>query len=131
MSHAKGFRLLSFFVLLILLVSLGTNVFAETTAPAVTNGTVAISSTDGPLGTAPETTVTPPTTAPMTTTKIPESSSMLNPDITTTPESTGDTLMDDLKENGFRFTGLLIALAIAAAVIILVVLLVPKNKNKR
>ncbi len=118
--------MLSFFVLLILLFSLGTSVFADT-APAVTNGTAPISSTDGPLGTTPETT----TEAPTTSTKIPESSSMLNPDLTTTPETTGDTMMEDLEENGFRFTGLLIALAIAAAVIILVVLLVPKNKNKR
>ena len=131
MSQPKGFRLLSFFVLLVLIFSLGTAVYADTSSPAVTNGTAPISSTDGPLGTTPETTVTPPTTAPMTSTKIPESSSMLNPDLTTTPESTGDTLMEDLEENGFRFTGLLIALAIAAAVIILVVLLVPKNKNKR
>lgn len=130
MSQPKGFRLLSFFVLLLLLFSLGMSVFADT-APAVTNGTAPISSTDGPLGTTPETTVTPPTTVPTTSTKIPESSSMLDPDLTTTPESTGDTMMEDLEENGFRFTGLLIALAIAAAVIILVVLLVPKNKNKR
>ena len=126
MSKPKGFRLLSFFVLLMLLFSLTTAVFADTSAPAVTDGTAPISSTDGPLGTTPETTTEAPTT-----TKIPESSSMLNPDLTTTPETTGDTLMEDLEENGFRFTGLIIALAIAAAVIILVVLLVPKNKNKR
>lgn len=130
MSQPKGFRLLSFFVLLVLLFSLGTAVFADTSAPAVTNGTAPISSTDGPFGTTPETTVTPPTSAPNTS-KLPESSSMLDPDLTTTPETTGDTLMEDLEENGFRFTGLIIALAIAAAVIILVVLLVPKNKNKR
>ena len=130
MSRAKGFRLLSFLVLLMLLFSLTTAVFADTSAPAVTNGTAPITSGDGPFGTTPETTTAPPTTAPMTT-KIPESSSMLNPDLTTTPETTGDTLMEDLEQNGFRFTGLIIALAIAAAVIILVVLLVPKNKNKR
>ena len=89
MSQPKGFRLLSFFVLLVLLFSLGTAVFADTSAPAVTNGTAPISSTDGPFGTTPETTVTPPTSAPTTSTKIPESSSMLDPDLTTTPETTG------------------------------------------
>ena len=127
MSNPKGFRLLSFVVLLALLFTLTTSVFADTTAPAATDGTAPISSTDGPFGTTPETT----TKAPMSTTKLPESSSMLDPDLTTTPESTGDTLMEDLEQNGFRFTGLIIALAIAAAVIILVVLLVPKNKDKR
>lgn len=130
MSTPKGFRLLSFFVLLVLCITLGTTVYADTTAPAVTDGTAPITSTDGPLGTSPETTIAPPTSAPMTT-KIPDSSSMLNPDLTTTPETTGDTMMEDLEQNGFRFTGLIIALAIAAAVIILVVLLVPKNKDKR
>lgn len=114
-------RLLSFVVLLALLFTLGNTVFATNTSPAVTNGTAPLTTILTPL----ESTVAP------VTSKLPVSSTILDPELTTTPETTGNTMMEDLETNGFRFTGLIIALAIAAAVIILVVLLVPKNKNKR
>ena len=114
-------RLLSFVVLLALLFTLGSTVFAENTSPAVTNGTAPITTIPMPLDS---------TVAPVTS-KLPTTSATPDPELTTTPETTGSTMIEDLETNGFRFTGLIIALAIAAAVIILVVLLVPKNKNKR
>ena len=56
---------------------------------------------------------------------------MLNPDLTTTPDTADKGPLQDGKDNKFSYTGLIIALAIAGAVILLVILLVPKNKDKR
>lgn len=132
MSKSVSLRMLSIFAAVLLVFSLGTAIYADTTAPAATDGTAAITSTDGPLGTTPE------STTGNDPTDTPETSSMMDSDITTTPDTVDtqpddDNTMDgdDKPDDGFNYTGLIIALVIAAAVILLIVLLVPKNKNKR
>lgn len=61
---------------------------------------------------------------PMTT--VPDSSSMLDTPLTTTPDTTASSPDD----GGFAYTGLVIALVVAGLVIALIILLVPKNKDK-
>ncbi len=134
MSKSARFRLFAVLALALLLFTAGSALYADTTVGEVTDGTAEISTTEGIFGTSPETT----TEGTQDTAEVPESSSMLDTDLTTTPD-TADTMPDhdntldgDNKDNdGFNYTGLIIALVIAAAVILLIILLVPKNKNKR
>lgn len=119
MSKYAYMRVLSIVLMLALLLGLSFTVLADTPAPnttALPESTSSGVTTDG--------------TTPVTTT-------MLDPNMTTTPD-TADTMPDNdntldgdnKDEDGFNYTGLIIALVIAAAVIVLIVLLVPKNKNK-
>lgn len=105
-------------VLLLVFVSLTAYAAPRTTTPAVTDGTAPSTS----ITVLPDVTVSE---APITT-DTPTSSSMVDTPLTTTP----DTVPEKPAEEGFAYTGLVIALVVAGLVIALIILLVPKNKDK-
>ncbi len=93
----------------------GSSAVTTVTAPAATDAT-----------TPSLTTATPTTSVPGSTGMTPDSSSMLDTPLTTTP----DTVPTMPEEEGFAYTGLVIALVVAGLAIALIILLVPKNKDK-
>lgn len=120
MQTASGRRLAALFAV-ILLVFTSLTAYAEptaTTAPAATDATTPSTS----ITVLPDSNIT---TLPITT-DTPISSSMMDTPLTTTPD-TAETRPDN---DGFAYTGLVIALVVAGLVIALVILLVPKNKDK-
>jgi len=119
MPTAFGRRLAALFaVILLVFTSLTAYAAPRSTAPEATDGTTPSTS----ITVLPDTGVT---TLPITT-DTPTSSSMMDTPLTTTPDTT-ETRPDN---DGFAYTGLVIALVVAGLVIALIILLVPKNKDK-
>ncbi len=119
MPNASGRSLAALFaVILLVFVSLTAYAEPRTTAPAATDATTPSTS----ITVLPDSDVT---TLPITT-DTPISSSMMDTPLTTTPD-TAETRPDN---DGFAYTGLVIALVVAGLVIALIILLVPKNKDK-
>ena len=117
-----------FAALLLVFVTLTAYAAPATTAPAATDAPTPVTSSIG----------VPDSTAklPDSTSTVPDSSSMMDTPLTTTPDTANDPattsdLTDKNDDDGFAYTGLVIALIIAALVIGLIILLVPKNKDKQ